>query len=145
MKYIIHQVNCMGAFGAGFAGYLNDVSMTIRDDYIRYVHSMDDTRKLLGTYHITPYSDDVAIVHLFSQYGYGRGSVHTDYIAMDKGLKSFRKKYPKADCICPYLIGCGLAGGDWDIVKKILKRYDVVPSDSIRINEDGELSYSIKK
>lgn len=144
MKYIIHQVNCMGAFGNGFAGYLNSVSTTIRDDYILHVRSVENKRKLLGTYHVTPFGDNIAIVHLFSQYRYGKNGVYTDYIAMDKGLKSFRRKYPKADCICPFLIGCGLAGGEWDIVKKILKRYDVVPSDSIRISNDGKLNYDIK-
>ena len=130
-KYILHQVNCLGAFGAGFARYLSTVSPDIRKDYQSYVMSHEDKRTLLGTYHIYDLDEHTSIVHIFSQYSYGRGACHTDYEAMDKAVGELRRNIGEAVCICPYLMGCGLAGGDWRIVEKILEKYSVMPSSNI--------------
>lgn len=133
--YIVHQVNCLGAFGAGFARYLSSISPRIASDYKMHVAKYKDKRMLLGTFHETYVNSHLSIIHIFSQYGYGRGKCQTDYDAMRNALKEFRKEYPQVQCICPYLMGCGLAGGDWKIVEKILEEYRIIPSRNIQIEQ----------
>lgn len=142
--FIFHQVNCMGAFGAGFAKYLASVSPRIPSDYISHVSNFQDKHDLLGTYYVTKLNPNISIVHLFSQYGYGRGERYTDYGAMDKSLHSFynsHKYNAKNTYICPYKMGCGLAGGDWNIVEKIVKKYGIKPIKNIRLNHSGNKKY----
>lgn len=139
--YIVHQVNCMGAFGAGFAKYLASISPKILSDYKAHVAKYDDNRILMGTFHETYINSHLSIIHIFSQYGYGRGKCQTDYDAMRSALENFRKEYPETHCICPYLMGCGLAGGDWNIVEPILKKYRIHPCRDIRIEHRDTLKY----
>lgn len=142
--YIVHQVNCLGAFGAGFAKYLTSISPKIASDYKSHVSSYSNKRDLLGTFHVTYLNSRLSIVHIFSQYGYGRGKCHTDYSAMEKALINFRKEYPNdvANCICPYLMGCGLAGGDWSIVEEILDEYSIKPVKNIQIKPTTNMKYA---
>lgn len=51
--------------------------------------------------------------------------MHTDYSAFEKcvsAIKLYAEKYNYSVGF-PYKIGCGLAGGDWEIVLKIIKKY----------------------
>ena len=141
--YILHQVNCLGAFGAGFAKYLASFSPIIPNDYRHHVSLYKDKCDLLGTYHITPLSSDIFIVHLFSQFEYGTYKVQTDYEAMKKALDSFRKDYPSREdtYICPYLMGCGLAGGDWNIVGKMIEEHGIMPVKNIQLKMEESISY----
>ena len=98
---------------------------------------MENSEKLIDTY---------AIAHLFTQEYYGNssktGKIYTDYKAMDKALCKLRYTYPDATIICPYKIGCGLAGGDWTIVSELLNTYDIIPCDKIDLKNR---CYHIKK
>lgn len=66
------------------------------------------------------------IFNLYSQYKYGRdGKQYTDYQAMETGLiaiRDFLIKMNMQDQVIgiPYLMGCGLGGGDWKVVEKII-------------------------
>lgn len=67
---------------------------------------------------------------------YGRGKQHTDYDALRSGLKGvFESVVWTTSSLCgysiaiPYGIGCGLAGGEWRVVRpmidEIFQNYDV--------------------
>ena len=72
------------------------------------------------------------MVNLFGQLHYGRNKKYTDYKALAKSLEQlkyllkFVDTYMYHDTIAlPYGLGCGLAGGDWNIVlKTIIKAFE---------------------
>ena len=66
--------------------------------------------------------------NLYGQHRYGVEKQHTDYIAIEKGLCSIRKRLDlvamdgKTDIkIGLAKLGCGLGRGDWIIVSKIIE------------------------
>ena len=84
----------------------------------------------LGTFsYITPERKNISqtgyIINLYGQYRYGKG-LQTDYDAQRTGFKNiveFLNNRGPVDTIkigLP-LIGCGLAGGDWNIVQQIIQ------------------------
>ena len=68
---------------------------------------------------------------MFGQYGYGNDKQYTDYKALEESLENmlFLIRPFKKSIALPYKLGCGLAGGDWNIVYKIIEKvfedYDV--------------------
>lgn len=88
------------------------------------------SEELLGTIYIYEGNKDI-IVNMFSQDKYGRDKRYTNYIAIEKAIKELRKIYPSETIIAAYKIGCGLAGGNWNIVKEILERYNIAVSKNI--------------
>ena len=116
-----HQVNCKGKMGAGIALKIRNKYPYVYD---RYRDLCNTDRNLLGEVQFL-YVDDCIVVNMFAQYGYGRYGVHTDYNAFEKcvsAIKLYAEKYNYSVGF-PYKIGCGLAGGDWETVLKIIKKY----------------------
>ena len=67
---------------------------------------------------------ELYIAHLAGQYGYGSDHRYTDYGALETALIkaagfAIEKKLPL--CL-PYGIGCGLAGGKWNIVQTMIEK-----------------------
>lgn len=139
MLIILHQVNCCNAFGAGFAGYLAKHAPHVKQDYHDFV--IDNAKSgitksaLLGQYCLSEYDNKTVVAHVFSQCYYGNsrktGKCYTDYESLEFALSNLRMNYPNVTIICPQYIGCGLAGGDWNIVSKILAKYSITPCDKI--------------
>lgn len=138
MLYILHQVNCQNAFGAGFAGYLNKVfpkaKQTYHEAWKRYYQAYGSKHAMLGSIAYAE-GNDFTIVHCFGQEYYGNShktnKIYTDYQAIEEALDTFRAHHPDAIAICPYNMGCGLAGGDWNIISQILQTYNIIPSTKI--------------
>lgn len=123
---IFHQVNCQGVMGAGLAKQIREWCPKHYEDYIEYCKSKtpDD---LLGWWVSTRYDSFNCISGLFGQLNYGRNGRYTDYAALERGLAEHKRivndlywQYPNCRFAVPYKIGCGLAGGDWNIVYGIL-------------------------
>lgn len=132
---IAHQVNCMGVMGAG-------VAKQIREKW-PYVYYRYRERCYAGAVKPVSLLGDCQFVHLdktdgrgcivanlFGQYDYGRGRAFTDESAFRKALKglsfmltnrSHNFKEPLASIAMPYKIGCGLGGGNWDNIYKIIE------------------------
>lgn len=128
-RIILHQVNCQGVMGAGFAKQIKNKYPLCFTEY-KKICKTKKSEELLGTIYIYEGDKDI-IINMFSQDKYGRDKRYTDYIAMEKAIKKLRKIYPSEIIIAPYKIGCGLAGGNWDIVKEILERYNIIVSKNI--------------
>lgn len=120
---IAHQVNCQSAMGSG-------VALAIKNMYPKhYADYMKDKRTpeqklgtILFTYNIKPQK---FIYGLYGQLHYSNRSVcNTDYNALESSLKYMicdaNSQGQVDDFALPWGIGCGLAGGDWKIVKNIL-------------------------
>ena len=63
---------------------------------------------------------------MYAQFNYGRGVLQTDYSAFRRAFKSvitnaWHSGLGKVKIGLPYGIGCGLAGGDWEIVRMIIE------------------------
>lgn len=118
---VCHQVNCKGVMGAGLA-------LQIRNKYPRmYQRYKALTQKhspdyLLGLSFIYK-TKDKQIANLFGQNDYGRNNRKTDYQALESALIMTRDYAikNKLSVAIPYRIGCGLAGGNWQIVKQMIE------------------------
>ena len=112
---IVHQVNCRHVMGAG-------VALAIRRKYPKHYSDFMSKSATLGDIVVTKINNSLYIVGMYSQLNYGSKVRQTDYEAMkiclDK-IIDFRKAH-KLVVYMPYGIGCGLAGGDWNIVSEII-------------------------
>ncbi len=132
---ICHQVNCQGIMGAGLAKQIRNKYPNVYNDYKEYCNS-NTPEEILGTMLPSRYNDINSIVNIFGQLNYGRNEVKTNYDAVKKALLELKRvledlhwQYPNCKIAFPYGMGCGLGGGNWDIVYKIIEEvfedYDV--------------------
>lgn len=115
---IIHGCNCFNIMGAGIA---KQVKCSFPEAYELDQNTIKGDKNKLGTIsycYIERYK--LFVVNAYTQYNYGSG-LQVDYEAIRKcfirikqifGNKNYKIAMPK--------IGCGLGGGDWDIIKKII-------------------------
>ncbi|MEE1504756.1 MAG: macro domain-containing protein [Acutalibacteraceae bacterium] len=128
---ICHQVNCKGVMGAGLAKQIRDKYPNVYDHYKWHCKTFGQNlgvkSSLLGNI-ILDFGKDIdngkqIIASLFAQDGYGRDKRYTDYEALRKSLKClslFLGGHENTIAI-PYQMGCGLGGGDWNIVLSIIE------------------------
>jgi O-acetyl-ADP-ribose deacetylase (regulator of RNase III) len=118
-----HQVNCKGIMGAGLAKQIRNKYPIAYSEYKELCLKQGD--RLLGATQYIDTLDGKVIVNIFGQMGYGRNRIQTDYKALEMALKSIKYTVTETtlknkSVALPYGIGCGLAGGDWDIVHSII-------------------------
>ena len=123
---ICHQVNCRGVMGAGLAKQIRYRYPNVYNNY-RTLFNRDkyDTSILLGEVQYVNIGSDKYICNLFGQNYYGRNPqiTYTDYKALECCLKKLKKVAIKHNysVALPYMIGCGNANGDWNIVLEIIE------------------------
>ena len=117
---ICHFCNCLGAFG-GLAGAIGRKWPSVKESYLKSIRDNENkTHNLLGTIDITRVDAlPFYVVNAFTQYDFGPGR-KTEYSAVKSALKSLRQHASGLDIYLPYKVGCGLGGGDWEIVLKII-------------------------
>jgi len=129
---VCHQVNCMGAAG-GLAGAIFRKYPAAQQEYKITVQSFVEDWLPLGTVNLVNIDDKLFVANLFAQYEYGTESRKTEYGTFRMCLRDlvgaarFLKKIPKT-IYFPYGIGCGLGGGNWEIIRGIIK-YELVDYD----------------
>lgn len=121
---IAHQCNCFNNMRSGIAPKIAKAfpgaeaadNVTKKGDFNKlgsFTHFIDDS--------------GVMVVNLYGQFGWWKrddGKINTEYPALRKAFESLaeflnvNKMKPK---IGLPLIGCGLGGGDWEIVEKIIQ------------------------
>lgn len=126
---ICHQVNCQGVMGAGLAKQIRTMFPFVYEHYKRTCSRAANSKDLLGEVVFSPirYNGyEWLIANLFAQDGFGRDRCYTDYEALRKALAGVRvvaTPLPARTLTTvriPYKMGCGLAGGSWDIVEQII-------------------------
>lgn len=117
---ICHQTNCKGAMGSGIAKVIRkaypEAYQALRDRWAR-------GDAILGCTDVVFTPSGRFVVNCYSQQDYlPRGAGHTDYKALQACLNDIKSTFYGEGYIIgfPYKIGCGLAGGDWDIVYKMI-------------------------
>lgn len=114
---VIQGCNCFKMMGAGIAGQI-----AVRFPHVYDIDRMDmrtPTQRLGDFTHIWDDDCNCTFINLYSQYNGGR---NLDYQALELGLRKVSMLFQGKKKIGLPLIGCGIAGGDWDKVRKIIKR-----------------------
>ena len=118
---ICHQVNCQGVMGAGLAKQIRNKHPKVYDHYIWHCKTFKPN--LLGNIILDSINEKQVIASLFAQDRYGRDKRYTDYDAFEKCLKTIACFAKENEVIAlPYKIGCGLGGGDWDIILSLIEK-----------------------
>lgn len=134
LKYIAHGVNCQNKMGSGVAKALYTKFPEVKEDYHKYLNEIGYKHEVLGKvlfiksprsqnnnfFEVIP--NEKHIYNLFTQVNYGYdGKKYVNYAAIvqcfDK-LKMIKHRFDGPIAIPK--IGCGLAGGDWNIVEQLI-------------------------
>ena len=114
---ICHQVNCIGAMGAGVALQIRNKWPRVFDVYKQdcELFSKDPTH-LMGHVQDVLVGTNLVVANCYGQVYPGRNRVMTDYFAWDVILDKLVElgNFFSLDLHFPYMIGCGLARGDWN-------------------------------
>lgn len=120
---IVQQVNCQGAMGAGVALAILKKWEQVRPLYEDLCNKSDSPQSLLGTMQEIKLDTNLYLINSFSQLDYGTDKKQTDedlLITNIKVVAKFAADEGKTVYV-PYLIGCGLAGGNWTNVYEQLQ------------------------
>lgn len=117
---IVHQVNCRGCMGKGLA-------KSIRAKYPEvYTAYMDVACRLgslaLGHVLTVEVAPGKYVANMFGQDSFGYVGRHTDYEAVEQALTTMNKCYRGLTVGFPMYIGCGLGGGDWNIIYSLIEK-----------------------
>ena len=127
----VHQCNCFATMGAGIAKQIAMAYPEVKEADKQNFKERGAYGQL-GTILPVHCHDGRFCVNMYSQFHYGKGK-QTDYEAFSKCLREltwFAKDRPKKIIGFPYGIGCGLAGGDWNIVSRMIRSFaKKVPND----------------
>lgn len=127
---VCQQVNCRGAMNSGLAKYIKTKYPVVAEEYkARVAQAKQDSRDLedyglLGRVQAVEVAPKQVILNLFSQNHYGKdGKQYTDYPALQVCLDTIRDYVELGVRIAfPYNLGCGLGGGDWSTVRKMIEK-----------------------
>jgi O-acetyl-ADP-ribose deacetylase (regulator of RNase III) len=111
-KYIAHCVNMQHKMNSGVAKVIRERYPKAYDDYM-------SSELKLGKV-ILSKNEPHNILHIVGQRYYGRdGARYIDYPALRSAICTINRNI--SEPVAFPMIGCGLAGGDWNIVKEILE------------------------
>jgi O-acetyl-ADP-ribose deacetylase (regulator of RNase III) len=120
---IIQGCNCWNRMGSGLAKQVaEEIPDAVRADNLTIPGDINKlgnyTVGIIYDYNNKPIS---RIFNCYSQYNYNASSKPLDYEALTLCLRKINHNYPKESIGVP-LVGSGLAGGDWNIIKKIIEK-----------------------
>lgn len=123
---IAHGCNCFCKMGAGIAKQIANEFPKVRE--ADKLTKPGDTKKL-GNCTSTELPNGVRVFNLYTQYSFGRGSRKVNYEAVARAFERLNMHLSPEETLAIPLIGCGLAGGDEDIILTIINKvskYNVV-------------------
>jgi O-acetyl-ADP-ribose deacetylase (regulator of RNase III) len=123
LEYIAHGVNTQNVMGSGVAKVLFTKWPQVKSDYHGYCngHEAIGYSIDLGEVNIVCTEDDLTVFNCFTQefYGYD-GDRYVNYAAIVKCFNTILDYMPHRSKLAIPKIGCGLAGGDWNIVEQLI-------------------------
>jgi len=130
---LMHQCNAKGWMGAGIAKEITRRWPENFEKYHEYCNWFKDGHEseILGTFVGHKVSPTFIICNAIAQISVGKSKQQTDYNAWEILCKKIEKQTRKVNKITgnkwsihvPYKIGCGLGGGDWEMMMEIFERY----------------------
>jgi len=134
-----HGCNCYCTMGAGIA---LSVKKKWPDAYAIDKASPFADKGKLGTY--TKWkNDDITVLNMYTQWDYKGSDVNADYAAIRSCMKAVKSEYSGAKIGIP-LIGAGLAGGEWHIIKKIIEEELQGEDVTVVIWEKSKINWHLK-
>lgn len=125
-KIITHIVNDLGLWGAGFVLAVSKKWNEPEESY----RALKPEERILGNVQFVKVEDDITIANMFGQKGV-RSETNTrpiNYTAVKQSLKKVSDYAIETNAtIHMPRIGCGLAGGDWFLIEKLI--HEVVKAD----------------
>jgi len=123
VKIRCHQVNCKGVMGAGIAKQVKNKYPEAFEQYKALCDQFGSS--LMGHTQFVACHDGTVIANLFAQDGYGGPGTQTDLAALDECLAKVAEFAFRTSATVgfPKLLGCGLAGGNWDEVGALIANY----------------------
>lgn len=129
-----HQANCFNTMKTGIAPQLVDAFPSVREADTATIRGDNEKLGRYSVAHDKP--SDTIIYNLYGQYMYGRDKRYTDYDALRSALSNMAKHivysdelaFLRFDCSLKPIkvgfpkLGCGVAGGDWNIVSRIIEK-----------------------
>lgn len=117
---IAHGVNCRGGFNSGIAGQIKKLYPKVREEYLKY---HENVGWVLGDVQLVGV-DNKVIVNCATQDDYGReNKLYADYNAIERVCRKLRFYcLSNNKTLALPRIGCGLANGDWQVVKGIYSK-----------------------
>jgi len=124
---IVHGCNCFCTMGAGIA---KEIKERIPDAWRADQRTHKGDIMKLGNYTFADLEINdkgwLTIINAYTQYRYGPNHEDgdkkpVDYDAIRLAMRKINHNYKKKSIGIP-LIGAGLAGGDWEIIKKIIQQ-----------------------
>ena len=121
---VCHQVNCQGVMGAGLAKQIKTAHPGVFALYKEKCKLIQTGIGGLGDVQFCSVLADSGylIANIFGQDGYGRDKQYTDYAALEEAFRKIAEAFPTYTIRIPYMMGCGLGGGKWEVVAKIIER-----------------------
>jgi O-acetyl-ADP-ribose deacetylase (regulator of RNase III) len=131
---IAHGANCFCTFGAGIA---KAIKSAFPEAYEADLKTKKGDYSKLGSLSLTKVKrkeQEFIVANLYTQFFYGTPKHPKDtkdirYKAIENSLKELKKQVPYDASIGLPKIGAGLAGGDWEIIREIIK--SVIPNATI--------------
>ena len=122
LKYIAHGVNCQNVMGSGVAKALFIKWPKVKSNYHEFCkHRSGDG--LLGRVcyvHVECRDHQKIIANCFTQEFFGNdGKKYVNYAAIVECFQKLKDSF-KDEVLAIPKIGCGLAGGDWNIVEQLI-------------------------
>lgn len=120
-----HQVNCQGTMNAGLAAKIRNKYPIVFERYKQLVNMHNSNKEiLLGTTQVIKVQENKYVANLFGQLNYGKYQRQTSYDHLYQALETLKGKAKKHNLTValPHGLGCGLAGGDWDIVRNLIDK-----------------------
>jgi O-acetyl-ADP-ribose deacetylase (regulator of RNase III) len=124
-KIIAHVCNDKGGWGAGFVLALNKISTKPQRLYREWYARKRDNFLPLGTIQTVYLSDNLYVVNMIAQHGTVSklNPQPLSYEALEMALEAVAQVAIQTGAsIHMPRIGCGLAGGKWDVVESIINR-----------------------
>ena len=122
-KIIIHCCNDIGVMGAGVAAAIAQKWSIVKKQYLQWHRSNKGFK--LGNVQFVKVEDDILVCNMIGQrHIRTKGKVAPiRYGAISKCLEKVKDGALKtnASVHCPYLMGCGLAGGSWSRIESMLQ------------------------
>ena len=111
---IVHGCNCFCTMGAGIAATIKNI---FPEAYTADCNTAKGSKIKLGTF-TQATVNNVTVVNAYTQYDF-RGRKNADYRAIRDAFRAIKDTFSGKKIGYP-LIGAGLAGGDWNVISKII-------------------------
>lgn len=129
---ILHQCNTKGIMGKGIASFLDKKYPGLEKETKYHIKMIEDAEhEVFGAVYYHIINSKLKIGNCFSEIGMCSNRKpgdppNTSYDAVIKCFDAVKNDFatPSGKVYLPFKYGCGLAGGDWDVMLAILKNYD---------------------